>query len=106
MLPPFGLPRPGPSQPDSHPMARHLSLVSQHAERLSRRFLEEHGAIVRDHARGRHGVYALYRGERLYYVGLASDLRSRMKQHLRDTHATSWDGFTCGRRQAIDKSTY
>jgi len=66
----------------------------EHAERLSRRFLEEHGAIVRDHARGRHGVYALYRGERLYYVGLASDLRSRMKQHLRDTHATSWDGFS------------
>lgn len=75
-------------------MARHLSLVSQHAERLSRRFLEEHGAIVRDHARGRNGIYALYRGERLYYVGLASDLRSRMKQHLRDTHAKSWDRFS------------
>ena len=46
MLAPFGLPRPGPSQPDSHPMARHLSLVSQHAERLSRRFLEERESMI------------------------------------------------------------
>ena len=27
-------------------------------------------------------------------MDLASDLRSRMKQHLRDTHATSWDVFS------------
>jgi len=39
-------------------------------------------------------VYALYRGDELYYVGLASDLRSRLAQHLRDTHADGWDRFS------------
>jgi type I restriction-modification system DNA methylase subunit len=37
----------------------------------------------------RHGVYALYRGNRLYYVGLASNLRSRLNTHLRDRHANT-----------------
>jgi hypothetical protein len=42
----------------------------------------------------RHGVYALYRGNRLYYVGLASNLRSRLNTHLRHRHANTWDHFS------------
>jgi hypothetical protein len=38
--------------------------------------------------------YALYKGERLYYVGLASDLRWRLHQHLNDHHGQSWDRFS------------
>ena len=35
----------------------------------------------------RAGVYALYRKqEKLYYVGLASNLMGRSKAHLRDRH--------------------
>lgn len=41
-----------------------------------------------------HGVYALYKGQRLYYVGLAHNLRGRIKQHLRDKHAGKWDAFS------------
>jgi len=36
----------------------------------------------------------LYRKNKLYYVGLASNLSSRLKHHLRDRHAQSWDGFS------------
>lgn len=41
-----------------------------------------------------HGVYALYKGDRLYYVGLASNLRSRIKHHLRDRHSGKWSSFS------------
>lgn len=44
--------------------------------------------------RGRHGIYALYRRNRLYYVGLATNLRARINQHLRDRHAETWDHFS------------
>ncbi|MBI4528058.1 MAG: DUF4357 domain-containing protein [Deltaproteobacteria bacterium] len=43
---------------------------------------------------GRQGIYALYRNNELYYVGLASNLRNRLKHHLRDRHRELWDRFS------------
>ena len=70
-------------------------LVCQHLEGISRRALEDYQGIIREFVKGRHGVYALFtkRG-RLYYVGLASDLRIRLKTHLKDRHADTWDKFS------------
>ena len=42
----------------------------------------------------RQGIYALYRKNQLYYVGLAKNLRSRLKHHLRDRHKELWDRFS------------
>jgi hypothetical protein len=42
----------------------------------------------------RQGVYALYKGNRLYYVGLASNMNARLKQHLRDKHEGKWNKFS------------
>jgi hypothetical protein len=39
------------------------------------------------------GIYALYKGEDLYYVGLSNNLKSRIKQHLKDKHSRKWDTF-------------
>jgi hypothetical protein len=75
-------------------MSRKTSLVSQYLENISRRALEKYQAIIRGYARRRPGVYALYRRGKLYYVGLASNLRSRLKMHLRDRHRDSWDRFS------------
>lgn len=69
-------------------------LVCQHLEGISRKALEQYQGIIRDFVRHRHGVYSLYRGSRLYYVGLASNLRSRLRHHLRDRHAGTWDRFS------------
>jgi hypothetical protein len=44
--------------------------------------------------RGRNGIYALYRRDKLYYVGLATSLMGRVKQHLRDQHKKAWDRFS------------
>jgi predicted GIY-YIG superfamily endonuclease len=75
-------------------MAERAHLVVQHVEMIPRELLDAHPEIVREYVRGRQGVYALYRGKRLYYVGLASNLRSRLKAHLKDRHAEAWDGFS------------
>ena len=75
-------------------MAKKTSLVSQYLENISRRALEKYQDIIRGYARRRPGVYALYRRGKLYYVGLASNLRARLKMHLRDRHSGSWDRFS------------
>lgn len=43
--------------------------------------------------RGYSGIYALYKGDKLYYVGLTRDLLGRIKWHLRDRHSKRWDYF-------------
>src|SRR5262249_26385960 len=50
--------------------------------------------IIRQYVRGRNGVYALYKGEKLYYVGLATNLRGRLRSHLKDRHRGLWDRFS------------
>jgi len=69
-------------------------LVCQHLEGISRRVLASYPDIVRSMARGRHGIYALYRRDKLHYLGLATDLRRRLKQHLHDQQARTWDRFS------------
>ncbi len=69
-------------------------LVSQHLENISRTALEKYQHILKEYVKGRHGVYALYSKGRLYYVGLASNLRNRLKSHLTDRHAQTWDSFS------------
>jgi len=75
-------------------MARRKPLVTQHLENISREALEEYQDIIKDYIRRRQGIYALYRRGKLYYVGLASNLRSRLNTHLRDRHGDSWDRFS------------
>jgi hypothetical protein len=69
-------------------------LVCQHLENISRDALEKYLPIVRRYVLGRQGVYALYRRGKLYYVGLARDLRWRLNAHLRDRLAPHWDRFS------------
>jgi len=75
-------------------MTKRAQLVCQHLENISREALEKHQEIIRAYVRGRQGVYALYRRGKLYYVGLATDLRKRLKHHLKDKHSQSWDHFS------------
>jgi predicted GIY-YIG superfamily endonuclease len=75
-------------------MSKKAQLVCQHLENISRAALEEHQDIVRQFVRGRQGVCALYRKGKLYYIGLATNLRNRLKHHLKDRHGLSWDRFS------------
>lgn len=69
-------------------------LVCQHLEKISRKLIEDYPEVIREYVRGRHGIYALYRQNRLYYVGLASNLPFRLQHHLRDRHGETWDRFS------------
>ena len=69
-------------------------LVCQHLEDISRDALKKHQKVIKQYVRRRNGVYALYRKGKLYYVGLAKNLRSRLKSHLHDRHGSSWDRFS------------
>ena len=75
-------------------MPKRTPLVCQHLENISRDVLEQHQDIIREYVRLRWGVYALYRRNKIYYVGLASNLRSRLGHHLKDRHQDSWDRFS------------
>jgi hypothetical protein len=75
-------------------MRKRIPLVCQHLENISRKGLEKYQDVIRAAVSRRHGVYALYKRNKLYYVGLAKDLRWRLKAHLNDRHGESWDRFS------------
>jgi len=75
-------------------MAKSTQLVSQRLENISSDALEKYQDIIRNYVRGREGIYALYKRDKLYYVGLARNLRNRLKQHLKDRHRGEWDRFS------------
>jgi len=69
-------------------------LVSGSLEQINKKvFYDYHDEITS--LVGKHqGVYALYQKGRLHYVGLAKDLRNRVRYHLKDKHANKWDTFS------------
>jgi hypothetical protein len=75
-------------------MPKRKPLVCQHLENVSRDVLEQNQEMVRQYVRHRQGVYALYRRGKIYYVGLAGNLRGRLAHHLKDRHQDSWDRFS------------
>jgi hypothetical protein len=65
-------------------------LVTQYLENISSEAFEKHADIIRKFVRGRIGIYALYRRGKLYYSGLASDLRGQISKVSR-SHNYLWD---------------
>jgi hypothetical protein len=70
------------------------ALVHQHLENVSRDLLDRHPEVVRQFIGRNTGIYALYRKNKLYYVGLATALRNRLKAHGKNQHGNSWDRFS------------
>jgi hypothetical protein len=52
--------------------------------------------------KGYSGIYALYRKNKLYYVGLTTNLLGRVNWHLKDRHRGKWDSFVIFRIKRID----
>jgi hypothetical protein len=72
------------------------SLVKGHIEGLSREMLEDDACrkILNDYVKDRCGLYALYKDDRLKYVGLAADLPVRLNAHLKNRPRDSWNRFS------------
>lgn len=54
----------------------------------------EYRQILSDMLGDASGIYALYKGDKLYYIGKAIDLKRRLTQHLKDQHQKKWDTFS------------
>jgi len=75
-------------------MARPQILLEQYLEGISWKAMEQYPDVIQKLIRGKSGVYALYDGDTLYYVGLASNLMGRLKGHVRDRHKGLWSRFS------------
>lgn len=73
---------------------KNKGLVLGYIENISSKIFSDYSKEITELADKRHGVYALYKGQRLYYVGLATNLRNRIKRHLKDRHSGKWDKFS------------
>lgn len=69
-------------------------LVTQSLEHISREVFSKYAPLITQLVERSSGVYALYDEEDLYYVGRATSLRNRVKQHLTDRHDASWTHFS------------
>lgn len=73
---------------------KNRGLVKGNLERISSKVFDFYHDEITELFGRQHGVYALYKKDRLYYVGLAKNLKGRVKHHLRDRHAKKWDYFS------------
>jgi hypothetical protein len=70
------------------------SLVINRLERVSKDLFRKYFESITELVSTSPGVYALYDDDELYYVGKSTDLKKRVKQHLRDRHLKSWTHFS------------
>ena len=57
-------------------------------------FEKKYREIIKKELAKKSGVYALYNKDKLYYVGRASGLATRLDQHLKDDHSGKWTHFS------------
>ena len=79
------------------------ALIKGMSRRLPSEILESplFAQRLKDIMRRYAGIYALYRKEELYYVGLTRNLLGRIRWHLRDRHAGKWDTFIVFRIERV-----
>ena len=77
-------------------------IVVGHLEKISSKVFDQYRKQITDMIRGNYGVYGLYRRDKLYYIGLATDFRRRINQHLRDRHKGKWNYFSLYLIRKID----
>jgi len=75
-------------------MAKSKKLVIEHLEEISGDILEEYPSVIKELIRKKSGIYALYKKKKLYYIGLATNLMGRIRQHKSDRHKHKWDNFS------------
>ena len=70
------------------------SLVIKQLEGVPKDVFTKFYSLITELVGSSPGIYALYDDDMLYYVGKSTDLRKRVKQHLRDRHYASWTHFS------------
>jgi len=73
---------------------RPKSIITGHLEKIGSNVFDGYSSVITDLLQGHQGIYALYKKEKLYYVGLASNLKSRIKAHNKDKLQNKWTRFS------------
>ena len=71
-----------------------VAIFTHKIEMVSKSIFERYSKELTDLTGNKHGVYALYDENELYYVGKAVDLKRRVGQHLKDKHLARWTHFS------------
>lgn len=71
-----------------------MGLFTHKLEKVSRVIFEKYAKQLSELIGKKHGVYALYDEDDLYYVGKAVDLKRRVGQHMKDRHLSQWTHFS------------
>jgi hypothetical protein len=69
-------------------------LLSNRLEKVSKDIFKSYYTLITELVGDSPGIYALYDNDELYYVGKSTELRKRVRQHLRDRHLASWTHFS------------
>jgi Restriction Enzyme Adenine Methylase Associated/GIY-YIG catalytic domain len=70
------------------------SIITGHLEKIGAKVFDDFSSSITDLIKGHQGIYALFKKDRLYYVGLARNLKSRINAHNRDRHQNKWTHFS------------
>jgi hypothetical protein len=69
-------------------------LVVNRLENVSKDVFKQYYPLITELVGDSPRIYALYDDNDLYYVGKSTELRKRVKQHLKDRHLASWTHFS------------
>ena len=83
-----------PEKPPKRRRGRTAKIIEGYLERKRRILLEKHYTDLKDILPHHRGIYALYRGDKLYYIGIARNVAGRLRGHLKDRHSRKWDYFS------------
>lgn len=71
-----------------------MSIITKKLQNIGISALENYSFLLTELIAEQPGIYALYKGNDLYYIGKAVDLKRRLSQHLKDRHHKKWDKFS------------
>ena len=71
-----------------------MGIITKKLQNVNIAAVQDFSPILLDFVGENQGIYALYKGAKLYYIGRAANLQKRLSQHLRDRHQRKWDKFS------------
>lgn len=69
-------------------------IIAGYLEKVNASIFGKYSKEITDMTKGHQGLYALYRKNHLCYVGLSTNLRNRIKHHLKDRLKGKWTHFS------------
>lgn len=79
------------------------TLIAYQLSNVSIKLITKYGEFLLNKIGNRGGIYVLYRGNNIYYVGKDKHLGIRLKHHFKDRHKNKWNRFSV---YVVDKPEY